>query len=260
MLLRTITIALILFSFDALSQELNARILASKGKNINLNSGQKIKTGDLLYSRDTILMVEDGYLGLMLSNGRTFELRKPGIQPMTDYFLEASKTVVNPCMEIWREKGYFDPIPEDSVRITYCAIDYQVELDGTEDDRTMSVYPSIVRMDFRTPQFMDSLVISFYNICDEVTASIATDQNFLEFDISAFDLSNIHHNTVLFNATVYNYGMEYYSPTYGFEITDEDRTRRIRSDILNMDNNEERRAYFEQNNLPLNANFEQVKN
>lgn len=254
-LLKSITIILILITQEVVSQELTARVLALRGNNTYLNTKEKIKTGDLLHLDDTIKLVKGGYLGMMLSNGRAFELFGPGIQKMSDYLFDP-KTKENPCMKIWRENGYFDPLQGDSEIMVNDAMDYPIQLKMAENHRTINVYPSMIRMDFEIPMTMDSLRVTYYNICDEVINSLVTDENFVITDISTLNLSKIYDDFILFNVTAYNNELEYISPTYGLLILDENQIREIESNLLNMPTKEQRYVYFMHELLPLNASYE----
>tara|TARA_Y100001972_G_scaffold128113_1_gene187467 strand:+ start:1173 stop:1934 length:762 start_codon:yes stop_codon:yes gene_type:complete len=249
-----VIIILLMMTLEACNQKPFARILATKGDNSILNSTRDIGVGDYLYSNDTVVLAEDGYMGLILSSGATFELFDPGIVALEPYFVNPYYKSRNPCQNVNR------PYQTSKSILSHCSKEYEVSLEGNYRDDLIDIYPTTIRLNFKVPTTIDSISVTLLNRCIEKLDSSTFFENFLDLKISTMDLTTLYDGLIFFSVSGYNSGKEYKCNLYGMQIVNEERIEEIENALDPIRGNEQLRLFYSGNNLPLNAAYLQNQN
>jgi hypothetical protein len=84
----TLTLLLVFAAEMVLAQGYTFRVLANKGKNTVKRAGAPaavaLKTGATLNAGDELITSQGAYIGLMHRSGKTLEVRKPGVQKVSE--------------------------------------------------------------------------------------------------------------------------------------------------------------------------------
>lgn len=176
----------------AYAQDYVFRVLASNGVNLVKSEGddwQVLKTGAKLYSGNEVKLNDNGYLGLLHSNGKTIELREDSTYNISKLSLEQlsnSQNMVSKYAEYVMSK--MTPEQKEENRRLYAGVTGSVERSLINSDifiylpKTVSVLNDKAIIRWNSPFPKTDYVITLKNIFGEVVLQLETSENFYKLN------------------------------------------------------------------------------
>lgn len=228
---------LLIITQSTYGQTWEVEIIVNRGNNINLTNGRKISTGDSLKFTDSLLISKDGFVGLISKSGKTAQIKGSGSYLINEYF----NFDPDSCSIYWLD-DLTAPEPENII----------VEINHS---MTAKIYPSTIRIDFKSSVHYDSATISLMNICNDELSTLTTLNSYFNINLEDNKFLNLRQNEQLFEITGYIDNRLEKSRVNYLEMVADDQIGLIKYDLRRASNLEDTISIFNRNFLYLNSYY-----